>query len=128
MTERILAVNDEEVVRDIISSMLTSAGYECQAVQSGFDALACLAAGERFELLITDLLNWPMDGLTLLERTKENFPDIPVVILTAIDDASVAIACARSGADEFIQLPVKRERLLSAVSRALAHRRAKNGK
>jgi CheY-like chemotaxis protein len=71
MRGRILAVNDEETVRDIISSMLTSWGYQCQAVESGLDALAMLAAGERFDLILTDMLNWPMEGLTLLLRHKE---------------------------------------------------------
>lgn len=61
MTERIVAVNDEEVVGDIISAILTSAGYQCRAVESGLDARAMLASGEEFDLLLTDMLNWPMD-------------------------------------------------------------------
>jgi CheY-like chemotaxis protein len=119
MTERILAVNDEEAVRDVISSMLTSAGYQCQAVESGLDALAMLTAGEQFELIVTDMLNWPMDGMSLLLRAKEKFPDIPVVVASAINDQAVVRECFRNGACEYLFLPLDREELLAAVSRAL---------
>jgi len=119
MRGRILAVNDEETVRDIISSMLTSGGYQCQAVESGLDALAMLAAGEQFELILTDMLNWPMDGLTLLLRTKKEFPDIPIVVASAIRDDAVVQECFRSGACEYLFMPFSREQLLATVSRAL---------
>jgi DNA-binding NtrC family response regulator len=117
--QRILAVNDEDVVRDIISAMLISAGYECRAVESGFDALAMLAAGEQFDLLLTDMINWPMDGFTLLLRVKEKFPDMPVVVASAVQDEAVAKECLRSGAFEYLFLPFEREQLLAVLNRAL---------
>jgi DNA-binding NtrC family response regulator len=119
MAVRILFVNDEEPVREIISSMLTSAGYECRAVESGLDALAMLAAGEQFELVLTDLLNWPMDGLSLLLRIKEKVPDMPVVVASAVHDDAVVDECLRNGACEYLFMPFTREQLLAAVVRAL---------
>lgn len=124
MAIRILAVNDEEAVRNIISSMLTSAGYECQAVESGLDALAMFAAGEQFELLLTDMLNWPMDGLSLVLRTKEKHPDMPVVVTSAVHDGTVVEECLRHGVCEYLFLPFEREQLLAAVTRALKHKSA----
>jgi DNA-binding NtrC family response regulator len=120
MAIRILAVNDEELVRDIISSMLTSAGYECRAVESGLDALAMLAAGEQFELILTDLLNWPMDGLTLLLRIKERLPDMPVVVASAVHDDAAVNACLRNGVCEYLFMPFDNEQLLASVIRALS--------
>src|SRR5580704_11275529 len=117
MAVRILFVNDEEPVREIISSMLTSAGYECRAVESGLDALAMLAAGEQFELVLTDLLNWPMDGLSLLLRIKEKVPDMPVVVASAVHDDAVVDECLRNGACEYLFMPFTREQLLAAVVR-----------
>ena len=120
---RILVVDDEEAVRETICAILTGAGYKCRAVVGGREALALLDSGEKFELLLSDLLNAPVDGFTLLERTKENFPDMPVVIVTAINDVSVAAACTRSGAYDYLLHPVKREHLLATVSRALEQHR-----
>jgi CheY-like chemotaxis protein len=119
MTARILAVDDDEVIRDIISSMLRAAGYQCEAVESGLDALAMLAAGEEFDLILTDMMNWPLDGLSLLLRIKEKFPDLPVVVASAIHDDSVTEACIRGGAFEYLREPFERTQLLATVSRAL---------
>jgi two-component system response regulator FlrC len=77
-----------------------------------------LAAGEQFELILTDMLNWPMDGLALLLCTKE-FPDIPSVVASAIRGDAVVQGCFRSGACEYLLMPFSREQLLATVSRAL---------
>jgi CheY-like chemotaxis protein len=69
--ERILVVDDAEAVREFISLILSAAGYECRTVSSGREALALLNAGERFDLMLCDLLNSP-HGITLLERNKKN--------------------------------------------------------
>jgi CheY-like chemotaxis protein len=123
--KRILVVDDEEAIRDIISAMLTSAGYECRTVAGGLDALALLESGEKFELLLTDLMNSPMDGLSLLERTKEKFPEIQVVVASAVNDEDAIRACIRSGAYEYLVEPFERKQLLATVSRALEDRRRK---
>jgi DNA-binding NtrC family response regulator len=122
-TERILVVDDEEAIRDIIASILTSAGYECRAVAGGLDALALLESGEEFELLVTDLLNSPLTGLDLLLRTKEKFPEIQVVVASAVNDEDAIRACIRSGAYEYLVEPFERKQLLVTVSRALEDRR-----
>jgi DNA-binding NtrC family response regulator len=119
MAIRILAVNDEEPLRDIISAMLTSAGYECRAVESGLDALAMFAAGEEFELVLTDMLNWPMDGLSLLLRIKKKLPNMPVVVASAVHDDTLVHECLRNGACEYLFIPFEREQLLAIVIRAL---------
>jgi DNA-binding NtrC family response regulator len=83
------------------------------------EALDLLESGEKFDLLISGVLRLPMDGLALLKCTKENFPHMPVMIATATNDVSVAVACVRGGADEFVTLPADRERFLARVSCAL---------
>jgi CheY-like chemotaxis protein len=116
---RVLVVDDEEAVREIICSMLKAGGYDPYGVAGGAEALALLETGEKFEILLSDLLNHPMDGLTLLETTRERFPHIPVVIVSAVNDPSVTEACMKSGAHEYLFHPVTREKLLSAVGAAL---------
>src|SRR3954454_12243087 len=123
--ERILIVDDEEAIREIVASMLTMAGYHCQQASSGIEALALLDSGEEFELMLSDLMMANLDGIGLLERTKERFPDMPVVMVTAVHDISVALAALRNGAYDYLLKPFEREQLLATVRRALENRRLK---
>jgi putative nucleotidyltransferase with HDIG domain len=123
--DRILVVDDEETIREIVSSMLTTAGYKCRQAGSGMEALALLESGEEFELMLSDLMMANLDGIGLLERTKERFPEMPVVMVTAVHDISVALAAIRNGAYDYLLKPFEREQLLATVRRALENRRLK---
>jgi putative nucleotidyltransferase with HDIG domain len=78
-----------------------------------------------FELMLSDLMMADLDGIGLLERTKEKFPDMPVVMVTAVHDISVALAAIRNGAYDYLLKPFEREQLLNAVGRSLENRRLK---
>jgi putative nucleotidyltransferase with HDIG domain len=123
--DRILIVDDEEAIREIVSSMLTAAHYKCTQAASGLQALALLESGEEFELMLSDLMMADLDGIGLLERSKERFPDLPVVMVTAVHDISVALAAIRNGAYDYLLKPFEREQLLATVRRALENRRLK---
>jgi len=123
--ERILVVDDEETIREIVSSMLTHANYKCRQAASGLEAIALLDSGEAFELMLSDLMMADLDGIGLLERTKERFPDMPVVMVTAVHDISVALAAIRNGAYDYLPKPFEREQLLATVRRAMENRRLK---
>ncbi len=123
--ERILVVDDEETIREIVCSMLTSCNYQCRQAASGLEALALLESGEEFELMLSDLMMAGLDGNGLLEKTKEKFPDMPVVMVTAVHDISVALAAIRNGAYDYLLKPFEREQLLATVRRALENRRLK---
>ena len=125
MPDRILVVDDEEAIREIVCAILAAAGYTCKQAGSGMEALALLNSGERFELMLSDLMMADLDGIGLLERTKEKFPDMPVVMVTAVHDISVALAAIRNGAYDYLLKPFEREQLLNAVGRALENRRLK---
>jgi len=125
MPDRILIVDDEEPIREIVASMLSTAGYACKQAASGMEALALLTSGNDFELMLSDLMMADLDGIGLLERTKEKFPDMPVVMVTAVHDISVALAAIRNGAYDYLLKPFEREQLLNTVSRALENRRLK---
>src|SRR5208282_4740956 len=125
MPDRILVVDDEEPIREIVASMLGTAGYACQQAASGMEALAVLTSGEEFELMLSDLMMADLDGIGLLERTKEKYPDMPVVMVTAVHDISVALAAIRNGAYDYLLKPFEREQLLASVRRAVENRRLK---
>ena len=123
--DRILVVDDEEAIREIVCSMLTAANYRCAQASSGQKALAVLDSGEEFELMLSDLMMADLDGIGLLERTKERYPDMPVVMVTAVHDISVALKAIRDGAYDYLLKPFEREQLLATVRRALENRRLK---
>jgi putative nucleotidyltransferase with HDIG domain len=124
-SERILVVDDEEPIREIVCSMLTTAHYKCTQASSGMKALEVLGTGAEFELMLSDLMMADLDGIGLLERTKERFPDMPVVMVTAVHDISIALSAIRNGAYDYLLKPFEREQLLATVRRALENRRLK---
>jgi putative nucleotidyltransferase with HDIG domain len=123
--DRILIVDDEEPIRDFVSAMLSSANYTCSQASSGNEALALLDSGEEFELMLSDLMMPGMDGTALLEASKERYPDMPVVMVTAVTDVSVALGAIRNGAYDYLLKPFERDQLLATVRRALENRRLK---
>ena len=122
-TKRILVVDDEEQIREIVSSMLSFANYKCRQAESGVEALAILQSGETFDLILSDLMMADLDGIGLLEKTKDAYPDLPVIVVTAVHDISVALAAIRNGAYDYLLKPFEREQLLVMVNRALERRR-----
>jgi len=123
--ERILVVDDEESIRELVASMLSHAGYECQSAASGEEAISVLQADPNFALLLSDLSMDGMDGFALLERVRKLLPQMPVVMVTAVHDISVALEAIRSGAYDYLLKPFERDQLLATVHRALENRRLK---
>jgi len=123
--DRILVVDDEEPIREIVSAMLSGAQFRTQKAASGLEALSLLESGEEFDLVLSDLMMAEMDGIALLERAKERYPDVPVVMVTAVHDIQVALQALRNGAYDYLLKPFEREQLLATVRRALENRRLK---
>ena len=121
--ENILVVDDEDAIRDVVCSVLAQAGFNCQPVTSGQNALAALRSNGSYAIVLSDLIMEGMDGLTLLARMKQEFPDIPVVMVTAVHDISVALAAIRNGAYDYLLKPFEKEQLLAMVRRAIETRR-----
>jgi putative nucleotidyltransferase with HDIG domain len=125
LSDRILIVDDEDTIREIVSSMLHSAKFQTRQASSGVEALSLLDSGEEFDLVLSDLMMAEMDGIALLERTKERFPAMPVVMVTAVHDIQVALQALRNGAYDYLLKPFEKEQLLATVRRALETRRLK---
>src|SRR6266481_304625 len=123
--DRILVVDDEETIREIVSSMLGGAHFQTRQAASGIEALAILESGDEFDLVLSDLMMAEMDGIALLERAKERYPDMPIVMVTAVHDIQVALQALRNGAYDYLLKPFEREQLLATVRRALENRRLK---
>jgi len=123
--ERILVVDDDDSIRGLITSMLSRSGYECRSASSGEGALATLQSDTKYALVLSDLAMGGMDGLALLERVRKLDPQLPIVMVTAVHDISVALAAIRGGAYDYLLKPFERDQLLATVRRALENRRLK---
>jgi len=123
--ERILVVDDEELIREIICSVLSQAGFACQPVNSGVEALSILHSDDGYSVVVCDVIMDGMDGLTFLSKVRLEHPDLPVVMVTAVHDISVALAAIRNGAYDYLLKPFEREQLLASVRRAVENRRLK---
>ena len=123
--ERILVVDDEDLIREIICSVLEQAGFACHPVRSGAEALQVLDSDSDYSVVVSDVIMDRMDGLTLLSKIRVEHPDLPVVMVTAVHDISVALAAIRNGAYDYLLKPFEREQLLASVRRAVENHRLK---
>jgi response regulator RpfG family c-di-GMP phosphodiesterase len=119
---RILIVDDDASVRDVISVLLQEEGYECRTAAGAEEALD-IAAQEAPPLVISDMKMPGRDGIWLLEAFRERFPETAVVMLTGYGDTEAAVDCLRRGAVDYLLKPPKLTDLIRAIERALAKRR-----
>ena len=120
---RILVVDDEAHVRSMIGATLERQGYNVQLAGSGSEAVDSLAENA-YDLVLTDIVMQDKSGIALLERIHSEQPHLPVVMVSAIHDISVAIDSMRRGAYDYLLKPFEREHLVATVQRALDHRQA----
>jgi len=121
MREPILVVDDEAGVRSSLSAILADDGYDVEAVGSGEEALAALAA-RRFELVLLDVWLPGADGLETLERIREGDTEIPVVMISGHGTIETAVRAVKLGARDFVEKPLSLEKTLLAVGNALKQR------
>jgi putative nucleotidyltransferase with HDIG domain len=121
-TESILVVDDEEAIREVVSTMLESRGYRCTAVSNGRAAQECVRK-ETPDLVLSDMIMPEMDGIKLLDWLRNHDPEVPVIMVTAIHDISTALEAIRRGAYDYILKPFEKDQLFLGVGRALQHRR-----
>jgi response regulator RpfG family c-di-GMP phosphodiesterase len=119
---RILIVDDDASVRDVISVLLQEEGYECRTASSAEAALE-IAAAEAPPLVISDMKMPGRDGIWLLEAFRERYAETAVIMLTGYGDTEAAVDCLRRGAVDYLLKPPKLTDLIRAIERALAKRR-----
>lgn len=125
MTEKldsILIVDDEEVVRQLLYRKLTSQGYQCQEAGTGDEALNKIK-NQPVALVILDIKMPGMTGIELLSEIKADYPDIAVIMATAIAEVNTAIHCMKQGAYDYIVKPFNLDEVILNIERALEKRR-----
>jgi putative nucleotidyltransferase with HDIG domain len=126
--ERILVVDDEASVRNIVAALLAHSGYAATIAESADQALTCLQQDPTYDLVLTDIMMPGTDGLSLLDQLTIDHPSLPVVMLTAVHDIHVATNAFRRGAIDYLIKPFERVQLESVVSRAIERGRLRKQK
>ncbi|HDX8374423.1 TPA: sigma-54-dependent Fis family transcriptional regulator [Aeromonas dhakensis] len=113
---RILVVEDDNGLREALMDTLLLGGYECREVDSGERALLALSR-QSFDMVISDIQMGGMDGLTLLANIRQQYPQVPVLLMTAYANIDGAVRAMREGAIDYLAKPFSPEVLLNQVSR-----------
>ena len=119
---RVLVVDDEQSMRDLLAIMLRQAGYDVTMADGGEAAIERLKA-ESFDLILTDLRMRKVDGLAVLKAAKEHAPRTVVLVVTAYASTETAVEAMKLGAYDYITKPFKLDELKVTVANALERHR-----
>jgi len=121
---KVLVVDDEQAMREFLTMLLEKQGHRVIAAADGADALK-LVAKEPPDLVISDLRMPNVDGIGLLAGIRKQYPELPVILVTAYASSDSTIQAMRLGADDYITKPFRIEEIRLVVEKALARRLAK---
>jgi DNA-binding NtrC family response regulator len=116
MAQRILVVDDEQIIRESLSFILKKEGYSVEEAGNGKDALAKHESNP-FDIIITDIEMPEMKGVELLKQIRQRTPQALVVIITAFGSVETAVQALREGAADYILKPINFDDLLYRVKK-----------
>src|SRR6184192_3591854 len=118
----ILVVDDEEIMREILETLLTREGYDVRLASSGAEGLE-MARALPFDAAIVDIMMPGIDGIATLDELKRIDEDLAVVIITAYGSIESAISAMKAGAFDYITKPFKNDEVVVVVRNAMERRR-----
>jgi putative two-component system response regulator len=113
--------DDEPRLRQVLVRVMKSEGFECAEASTGREALELLAAAPT-ALLLTDLRMPEMDGLELLAQAHARYPELAIILITAVADVDVALQALTAGAMDYVSKPFRLEEIRARVGQALEKR------
>jgi DNA-binding NtrC family response regulator len=119
---RVLIVDDDEAMREMLRARLVPRGFDPHACESAERAIERIGA-EAFDAVVTDIRMGGRSGLELCEWLRAHRPDVPVVVITGFGSLESAIDAIRAGAHDFLPKPLEVEELAFRLERAVRHRR-----
>jgi two-component system, NtrC family, response regulator PilR len=120
-TRIIHVIDDEPIIHEVLSQLLSSEGYEVELSSSGEEALEKHSA-RFYDVTLLDLLMPGLDGIQVLQGIKKIDPQALIIIITAYASVESAISAMKMGAYDYVQKPFKHDELLLIIERALEHR------
>jgi DNA-binding NtrC family response regulator len=124
MDSSILVIDDErDFLESVRRGLITSGIKNVRIMEDPRKAAVAFEAGEEFDIALIDITMSQMDGVELLEIIKNTSPSTECIMVTAVDEALVAINCLKKGAYDYLVKPISKEGLVSTISRAMERRR-----
>jgi DNA-binding NtrC family response regulator len=117
----VLVIDDEEIMRDILGTLLEREGYSVRLASSGQEGLD-LAKSLPFDAVIVDVMMPGIDGLQVLDELKKHDDDLPVLMITAYASMESAISAMKKGAFDYITKPFKNDEVLVVLQNAIERR------
>lgn len=127
MTKRILVVDDEQDLRNLVCTALTRDGYQVLPANNAQEGLQILSNDSQIDLALLDITMPGMDGLEMLAKVRDMNKNLPVIMMTAIQTPATVIAAMREQACDYLAKPFALDDLLTAVATALKLRRRELG-
>src|SRR5919198_5978383 len=121
----ILIIDDEEIMREILETLLSREGYSVRVAAGGAEGVE-LAKSIPFDAAIVDVMMPGMDGMAVLEELKKLDDDLPVIMITAFASVENAIAAMKRGALDYITKPFKNDEVLVVIRNAVERSRLVN--
>ena len=118
----VLVIDDEEIMREMLETLLTREGYSVRTAQGGAEGIE-LARTLPLDAVIADVMMPGVDGMAVLDELKKADDDLPVVMITAFASVENAIAAMKRGAFDYITKPFKNDEVLAVVRNAVERRR-----
>jgi signal transduction histidine kinase len=122
MTRRVLVVDDDAAILEVLEMRLSAMGFDVTATRDPQAALTSID-GPRFDLALLDLRMEPLDGIRLMEALHARQPRLPVLIMTAHGTIETAVDAVQRGAFDYLTKPFVRDELRAKIGRALTTRR-----
>jgi two-component system chemotaxis response regulator CheY len=122
---RVLVVDDEPAVRNIVRLILEKAGYDVLEAENGEAAIEALNTGENrlvLDVVICDIRMPKINGVQAIEYFQRQYPHVPIIVLTAYPETQMAVSFMRSGVSDYLIKPVDAQKLRDAVESAMERR------
>jgi len=120
---KILVIDDEEEVREVLRIHLESAKYNVLEASDGQEALKMMEMGSNLlqvGLIICDIRMPKVNGIEAIDFLKQHAPSIPIIVVTGYPDSELAVSLLKKGVRDYMVKPVEKEKLLAKVKEILA--------
>lgn len=121
---KILVIDDEDIVRISCERILTPEGYEVKTTRNADDGFRMLQE-ECFDVVLTDLKMPDIDGIEVLRRIKQDWPEIEVIMITGYQTITTAVQAIKLGAFDYIEKPFTPDSIISAIAKAVEQKKEK---
>lgn len=118
----ILVVDDEPKFLELMKDLLISEGYENVITENDPQKVMSLLGKTDVDLIMLDVYMPRLNGIDLLQNIHRSYPQIPVIMITAVETIDIAVKAIKSGAYEYLTKPPETDRLMITVKRALEQR------